>query len=89
MPEYDDYEFRYNKTLNFDDFKNSILAKQLAKSNLANVNLFNKTVSLNNFEPMRLESYDNFIEILNKKNVEEQKTILSAYGINHYGGSRP
>ena len=85
LPENTDYQFRYNTTLNFDDYQQTISAKQLANSNLANVNIFSRTTSLNNFEPMKLASYDNFITALNEKPSDQQKEILSAYGITQYG----
>jgi hypothetical protein len=85
VPEAIDYEFRYNTTLNFEDYHNTLPAKDLSQSALANINIFSQIFSLNNFEPMRLKDYDDFISVLNKRSYQEQKEIVAAYGVNRFG----
>jgi len=82
--EADDYQYRYNTVLDFSNYNNTLEASSLGKSQLANVNLFNHTSSLNNFEPMRLASYDNFMHALNFMPQTQQLAILAGMGVGTY-----
>jgi uncharacterized membrane protein YfhO len=84
-PDTVEYEYRYNKVLNFDDYGRTISNNKLAVSQLANINIFSRIVSLNNFEPMRLSAYDEFIHQLNKKSKDDQILLLGKCGINQIG----
>ena len=77
----DDYTFRYDTVLDFKNYENTLTAAQLVDSQLANVNLYNHVVSLNNFEPMRLKTYDQFLQGLNSLPSEEQSRLLTGFGI--------
>lgn len=81
MSEAEDYRLRYDYVLQFEDYKDTLSFKRLAQARLANINIFFHTTSMNNFEPMRLNAYDEFIQALNQLSVENQESILARYGI--------
>ena len=81
IPEAVDYSLRYDQVLAFQDYWDTLTPAELASTGLANVNIFAKRNSLNNFEPMRLAAYDEFIKALNRLNLSEMGQILPRYGI--------
>ncbi|MBI9049516.1 MAG: YfhO family protein [Anaerolineaceae bacterium] len=82
MLESDAYIFRYDTLLNFDDYSNSLTAEELSRSLLSNVNIFQRVISLNNFEPMRIATFDEFIEEINQLPTEHKKKILANHSVN-------
>jgi hypothetical protein len=76
-----DYTFRYDTVLDFKNYGNTLTPAELAESQLANVNIYNHVVSMNNFEPMRLKTYDRFIQMLRSLTPDKQKKLLAGYGI--------
>ncbi len=77
----DEYNFRYGTVLDFNNYEHTLSASELGESQLSNINIFNHGISLNNFEPMRLNNYDQFVKALESLSSEAQLEVLAKLGI--------